>query len=63
METLLGQSEQGDDKNTCDEDEEKEQAGKRWENGEAGAVEFDALRYGERKVEKDKKEEKLGGEK
>ena len=39
--------------NTGDEDEEKEQAGQGRENGEAGAVEFDALCDGERKVEKD----------
>ncbi len=56
------QRKQRDDEDTGDEDEEKEQAGQGREKGEAGAAEFDALRDGERKVEKNKKEEELGGE-
>jgi len=57
------QSKQRDDEDTGKEDEEEEQTRQGRENGEAGAVEFDTLRDGERKVEKDKEEEELGGEK
>ncbi len=51
------------DEDASHEDEEKDKAGQGRENGEAGAAEFDALRDGEGKVEKDKKVEELSGEK